>query len=85
MQNYEEKNIRRRVYDALNVLMAINIIEKESDSVTFRGKGVPSGTDSVKLLQVCFYRFGVVAASHGSYSRPSRRRWKIGLPKSRRT
>ena len=50
-QNYEEKNIRRRVYDALNVLMAINIIEKESDAVTFRWKGIPTGTDSIKLLQ----------------------------------
>jgi len=25
----DSKNIRRRVYDALNVLMAMNIIEKE--------------------------------------------------------
>ena len=28
-QSYDMKNIRRRVYDALNVLMAMNIIEKE--------------------------------------------------------
>lgn len=28
-QTYDMKNIRRRVYDALNVLMAMNIIEKE--------------------------------------------------------
>ncbi|KAI6174413.1 hypothetical protein M3Y98_01187300 [Aphelenchoides besseyi] len=28
-QQYDSKNIRRRVYDALNVLMAMNIIEKE--------------------------------------------------------
>lgn len=27
---YDEKNIRRRIYDALNVLMAINIIGKVS-------------------------------------------------------
>ena len=26
---YDEKNIRRRVYDALNVLMAMDIISKE--------------------------------------------------------
>lgn len=25
---FDEKNIRRRVYDALNVLMAINVIRK---------------------------------------------------------
>ena len=27
-QTYDMKNIRRRVYDALNVLMAMNIIER---------------------------------------------------------
>lgn len=28
-EKFDEKNIRRRVYDALNVLMAMNIIAKE--------------------------------------------------------
>ena len=37
---YEEKNIRRRVYDALNVLLALNIISKERK--TIRWVGVPS-------------------------------------------
>jgi E2F/DP family winged-helix DNA-binding domain len=37
---YEEKNIRRRVYDALNVLLALNIISK--DRKTIRWVGVPS-------------------------------------------
>ena len=27
--SYDQKNVRRRVYDALNVLMAMNIISKE--------------------------------------------------------
>jgi transcription factor Dp-1/transcription factor Dp-2 len=52
VQNYEEKNIRRRVYDALNVLMAMGIIEKEQDHVTFRWKGVPSGIETVATLEV---------------------------------
>ena len=30
-QVYDEKNIRRRVYDALNVLMALNIITKQKN------------------------------------------------------
>ncbi len=30
---YDEKNIRRRIYDALNVLMAMDIITKVSISV----------------------------------------------------
>lgn len=32
-QQYDQKNIRRRVYDALNVLMAMNIISKEKKEI----------------------------------------------------
>jgi hypothetical protein len=39
-QQYDEKNIRRRVYDALNVLMAMDIISKEKKEVLW--KGLPS-------------------------------------------
>ncbi|CCI49502.1 hypothetical protein ABG067_002382 [Albugo candida] len=34
---YDEKNIRRRVYDALNVLMAMNIISKERKEIRWIG------------------------------------------------
>jgi hypothetical protein len=34
-QAYDEKNIRRRVYDALNVLMAMGIISKEKKQVQY--------------------------------------------------
>lgn len=37
---YDQKNIRRRVYDALNVLMAMNIIRKEKKEI--RWLGLPS-------------------------------------------
>lgn len=40
------KNIRRRVYDALNVLMAMNIIEKEKKEI--RWVGLPTSS-----LQEC--------------------------------
>ena len=36
-KGYDEKNIRRRVYDALNVLMAMDIIEKEQKKITWKG------------------------------------------------
>ena len=37
-KGYDEKNIRRRVYDALNVLMAMEIIEKnEKKEITWKG------------------------------------------------
>ncbi len=34
---FDEKNIRRRVYDALNVLMAMDIISKDKKDITWRG------------------------------------------------
>lgn len=34
---YDEKNIRRRVYDALNVLMAMGIILKDRKDITWQG------------------------------------------------
>ncbi|KAG5668194.1 hypothetical protein PVAND_016143 [Polypedilum vanderplanki] len=36
-QSYDQKNIRRRVYDALNVLMAMNIISKEKKEIKWLG------------------------------------------------
>lgn len=36
-EKFDEKNIRRRVYDALNVLMAMNIIAKEKKDITWKG------------------------------------------------
>lgn len=39
---YDEKNIRRRVYDALNVLMAMDIITKEKKQIQWRG--LPTNT-----------------------------------------
>lgn len=40
----DEKNIRRRVYDALNVLMAMDIIQKDGKTISWRG--VPSSTSA---------------------------------------
>mmetsp|Transcript_26558 Transcript_26558/g.61152 ORF Transcript_26558/g.61152 Transcript_26558/m.61152 type:complete len:248 (-) Transcript_26558:1027-1770(-) len=37
---FDEKNIRRRIYDALNVLEAVGIISKEKKEITW--KGLPS-------------------------------------------
>ena len=44
-QQYDMKNIRRRVYDALNVLMAMNIIEKEKKEI--RWVGLPTSSIQV--------------------------------------
>jgi transcription factor Dp-1 len=42
-QAYDEKNIRRRVYDALNVLMAMDIITKQKKEIMW--KGLPATGD----------------------------------------
>lgn len=42
----DEKNIRRRVYDALNVLMAVGIFTKEKKDIFWRG--LPEGPGSGK-------------------------------------
>lgn len=36
-QPFEEKNIRRRIYDALNVLIALGIITKSKKMIEWRG------------------------------------------------
>lgn len=43
--NCDQKNIRRRVYDALNVLMALQIISKDKKEI--RWIGLPSNTVEV--------------------------------------
>lgn len=49
-QQYDEKNIRRRVYDALNVLMAVEIISKDKKEIHWRG--IPSiDVEDIELLK----------------------------------
>ncbi|KAK7575477.1 hypothetical protein V9T40_011763 [Parthenolecanium corni] len=49
-QPYDQKNIRRRVYDALNVLMAMNIISKEKKEIKWLGLPTNSLQECVNLL-----------------------------------
>jgi len=45
---FDEKNIRRRVYDALNVLMAMDIITKDKKDIAWRG--LPRGGQNLEGL-----------------------------------
>ncbi len=38
---YDDKNVRRRVYDALNVLMAVDILYKDKKTITWKGFPTP--------------------------------------------
>ncbi|KAM0904801.1 hypothetical protein ACQ4PT_017792 [Festuca glaucescens] len=48
-QQYDEKNIRRRVYDALNVLMAMEIISKDKKEIQWKGLPRTSVNDIEEL------------------------------------
>lgn len=48
-QSYDQKNIRRRVYDALNVLMAMNIISKEKKEIKWIGLPTNSAQECQNL------------------------------------
>jgi transcription factor Dp-1 len=48
---FDEKNIRRRVYDALNVLMAMDIISKEKKEITWKGLPTSANRDLESLDQ----------------------------------
>lgn len=50
---YDEKNIRRRVYDAINVLMALDIIAKEKKAIIWKGfPTTRSAAQQVQRLQI---------------------------------
>jgi len=49
--DYDEKNIRRRVYDALNVLMAMDIITKDRKDISWKGLPVTQTTPDAASLQ----------------------------------
>ncbi|XP_073470661.1 transcription factor Dp-1 isoform X2 [Aquarana catesbeiana] len=53
-QAYDQKNIRRRVYDALNVLMAMNIISKEKKEIKWIGLPTNSAQECQNLEQIAF-------------------------------
>lgn len=47
----DEKNIRRRVYDALNVLMAMDIIQKDKKAISWRGLPTSAHADLEMLAR----------------------------------
>ncbi|KAL4272327.1 hypothetical protein GQ457_13G012970 [Hibiscus cannabinus] len=53
-QQYDEKNIRRRVYDALNVLMAMDILSKDKKEIQWKGLPRTSLSDIEDLKFVGF-------------------------------
>ncbi|XP_018021569.1 transcription factor Dp-1 [Hyalella azteca] len=54
--NDDQKNIRRRVYDALNVLMAMDIISKEKKEIHWLGLPTNTAQECRKLQEECSKR-----------------------------
>ncbi|KAG2382299.1 hypothetical protein C9374_005501 [Naegleria lovaniensis] len=57
----DDKNIRRRVYDALNVLMALNIISKDKKEIKWKGLPVDSQKECEALNQIKLQRMDIIA------------------------
>jgi hypothetical protein len=59
-QAFDEKNIRRRVYDALNVLMAMEIISRDKKEI--RWNGLPSTSlEELAALKVVGFVVFIIA------------------------
>jgi hypothetical protein len=54
--SFDEKNIRRRVYDALNVLMAMDIISKQKKEITWKGLPTAAKQDMDSMTKEIEYR-----------------------------
>lgn len=46
------KNVQRRVYDALNVLNALGIVEKKRNNIVYKGEMEPERPDNQELVQL---------------------------------
>jgi transcription factor Dp-1 len=54
--SFDQKNIRRRVYDALNVLMAMDIISKQKKEITWKGLPTAAKQDMDSMSKEIEYR-----------------------------
>lgn len=58
---FDEKNIRRRVYDALNVLMAMDIITKDKKAISWKGLPTSASQDLDMLGRERDFRLAEIA------------------------
>lgn len=60
-KSYDEKNIRRRVYDALNVLMAMDIVQKAKKEIIWKGLPSNAAQDLERLEREKISRINSIA------------------------
>jgi len=52
-KQFDERNVRRRVYDALNVLMAVGVIRKDKATRKILWQGLPNKVqDALDVMEV---------------------------------
>lgn len=59
--SFDQKNIRRRVYDALNVLMAMDIISKQKKEITWKGLPTAAKQDMDSMSKEIEYKENQIA------------------------
>jgi len=64
-QSYDEKNIRRRVYDALNVLLAMDMIAKDKKEI--RWIGLPNNTQVLLSHNIWIFLTACHAVAHNVF------------------
>jgi len=72
-KQFDERNVRRRVYDALNVLMAIGVIERDKATRKIVWKGLPAKRrDEQDMLEVRGAERQPTRCAHSDYDGNSR-------------
>ncbi|KAL3892799.1 MAG: hypothetical protein SGPRY_014774, partial [Prymnesium sp.] len=77
---YDEKNIRRRVYDALNVLMAMDIITKEKKNIMWRGLPTNTEQESARLQELVAQQISFKNLIQRNSARDKRELDRVALP-----
>ncbi|XP_021289599.1 transcription factor-like protein DPA isoform X1 [Herrania umbratica] len=67
LDEFHEKNVRRRVYDALNVLMALDIITREKKEIRWKGLSTTTQAKSLEELKALHVQLMARIAKKAAY------------------
>ncbi|WRX23366.1 E2F/DP family [Theobroma cacao] len=67
LDEFHEKNVRRRVYDALNVLMALDIITREKKEIRWKGLSTTTQAKNLEELKALHVQLMTGIAKKAAY------------------
>ncbi|EOY07548.1 Transcription factor DP isoform 1 [Theobroma cacao] len=67
LDEFHEKNVRRRVYDALNVLMALDIITREKKEISWKGLSTTTQAKNLEELKALHVQLMTGIAKKAAY------------------